>query len=153
VFPIHLPPLRERREDIPLLVEYFVGRYAQRMKKRIREIPPQAMETMTAWTWPGNIRELQNFIERAVILTRGECLEVPLEELASPQTERNLPRTSKTLNLREVEREAILEALRKTKGRVSGPGGAAALLGLKRTTLQSRMRLLNIKPSDPSKAS
>src|SRR5208337_3180121 len=77
VFPIQLPPLRERREDIPLLVEYFVGRYAHRMKKRIKQIPTRAMEAMTAWTWPGNIRELQNFIERAVILTRGECLEVP----------------------------------------------------------------------------
>jgi len=153
VFPIHLPPLRQRREDIPSLVEYFAGRYARRMKKRIREIPTRAMEGMTAWTWPGNIRELQNFIERAVILTRGECLEVPLEELPSPRTDQNSTHTKRTLNLREVEREAILEALRKTKGRVSGPGGAAALLGLKRTTLQSRMRLLNIKPSDSSKLS
>ena len=115
VFPIHLPPLRERREDIPLLVEYFVGRYAHRMKKKIREIPTRAMEVMTAWSWPGNIRELQNFIERAVILTRGECLEVPLEELtlAAGRTEIR-HRASRTLNLREVEREAILEALRKT---------------------------------------
>jgi formate hydrogenlyase transcriptional activator len=153
VFPIQLPPLRERREDIPLLVEYFVGRYAHRMKKRIKQIPTRAMEAMTAWTWPGNIRELQNFIERAVILTRGECLEVPLEELSFVQTEQNSAQESRTLNLREVEREAILQALRKTNGRVSGPGGAAALLGLKRTTLQSRMRLLKIKPFDPSKPS
>jgi formate hydrogenlyase transcriptional activator len=148
VFPIHLPPLRERREDIPSLVEYFVSRYARRMKKRIKEIPTRAMESITAWTWPGNIRELQNFIERAVILTRGECLEVPLEELPSPRPERDSPQTSRTFNLREVERETILEALRKTHGRVSGPGGAATLLGLKRTTLQSRMRVLNIKPSE-----
>jgi formate hydrogenlyase transcriptional activator len=153
VFPIHLPALRERREDIPLLVEYFVGRYAHRMKKRIREIPTRGMEAMTTWSWPGNIRELQNFIERAVILTRGDSLEVPLEELPSLRTDRGSTHTSKTLNLREVEREAILEALRKTNGRVSGPGGAAALLGLKRTTLQSRMRVLNIKPSDHSKSS
>jgi formate hydrogenlyase transcriptional activator len=96
---------------------------------------------------------LQNFIERAVILTRGDSLEVPLEELPSLRTDRDSTPTSKTLNLREVEREAILEALRKTNGRVSGPGGAAALLGLKRTTLQSRMRVLNIKPSDHSKSS
>ena len=123
------------------------------MKKRIKEIPTQAMEAMTAWTWPGNIRELQNFIERAVILTAGECLEVPLEELPSLRPDRDSPQTSRTLNLREVEREAILEALRKTNGRVSGPGGAAALLGLKRTTLQSRMRVLNIKLPDPSKPS
>ncbi len=153
VFPIHLPALRERREDIPLLVEYLVGRYAHRMKKRIREIPTRAMEAMTTWSWPGNIRELQNFIERAVILTRGDSLEVPLEELPSLRTDRDSTHTSKTLNLREVEREAILEALRKTNGRVSGPGGAAALLGLKRTTLQSRMRVLNIRPSDHSKSS
>lgn len=153
VFPIHLPALRERREDIPLLVEYLVGRYAHRMKKKIREIPTRAMEAMTTWSWPGNIRELQNFIERAVILTRGDSLEVPLEELPSLRTDRDSTHTSKTLNLREVESEAILEALRKTHGRVSGPGGAAALLGLKRTTLQSRMRVLNIKPPDPSKPS
>ncbi len=153
VFPIHMPALRERREDIPLLVEYFVGRYAHRMKKRIREIPTRGMEAMAAWSWPGNIRELQNFIERAVILTRGECLEVPFEELPSPRPDRDSSQTSRTLNLREVERETILEALRKTNGRVSGPGGAAALLGLKRTTLQSRMRVLNIKPADHSKPS
>ena len=153
VFPIQLPPLRQRREDIPLLAEYFVARYARRMKKRIREIPTRAMETMTAWTWPGNIRELQNFIERAVILTRGECLEVPLEELPPSRPERSSPQTTNTLNLREVERRTILEALRKANGRISGPGGAAALLGLKRTTLQSRMRLLNIKPPDPWKQS
>ncbi len=153
VFPIHLPPLRERREDIPLLVEYFVGRHARRMKKKIKEIPTQAMEAMSEWPWPGNIRELQNFIERAVILTRGERLEVPLEELKLVRAEQNSTRRSGTLNLKEVEREAILEALRKTNGRVSGPSGAAALLGLKRTTLQSRMRVLNIKPPDSSKPS
>ena len=147
VFPIHLPPLRERREDIPLLVEYFVARYSRRMKKRIKEIPTAAMQVMTEWAWPGNIRELQNFIERAVILTTGECLNVPEEELKSPRTVRASKETAKSLNLREVERETILEALRKTNGRISGPQGAAALLGLKRTTLQYRMRLLNIKLS------
>jgi formate hydrogenlyase transcriptional activator len=147
VFPIQLPPLRERREDIPVLVEYFVARYARRMKKRIKEIPTQALQAMTEWTWPGNIRELQNYIERAVILTTGECLEVPLEELKPPQTGRTSTSAARSLNLREVERAAILEALRKTNGRIGGPGGAAALLGLKRTTLQSRMRLLNISLS------
>jgi formate hydrogenlyase transcriptional activator len=147
VFPIQLPPLRERREDIPVLVEYFVARYASRMKKRIKEIPTQALQAMTEWTWPGNIRELQNIIERAVILSTGECLEVPLEELKPPRPGRASTETARSLNLREVEREAILEALRKTNGRISGPGGAAALLGLKRTTLQYRMRLLNIRLS------
>ena len=153
VFPIHLPPLRERRDDIPLLVEYFVGRYARRMKKNIREIPARAMQAMTEWTWPGNIRELQNFIERAVILTTGECLEVPLEELSSPRTDRAPAGTARSLGLREVERQAILDALRKTNGRIGGPRGAAALLGLKRTTLQSRMRLLNIRSFDSPKPS
>jgi formate hydrogenlyase transcriptional activator len=147
VFPILLPPLRERREDIPVLVEYFVARYASRMKKRIKEIPSKALQAMTEWTWPGNIRELQNIIERAVILTTGECLEVPLEELKPPRTGRTSTNAARSLNLREVEREAILEALRKTNGRIGGPGGAAALLGLKRTTLQYRMRLLNIRLS------
>jgi formate hydrogenlyase transcriptional activator len=149
VFPIPLPPLRERREDIPVLVEYFVARYASRMKKRIKEIPTRALQAMSDWTWPGNIRELQNFIERAVILTRRECLEVPLEELKPPLAGQDSAETARSLNLREVERAAILEALRKTNGRISGPGGAAALVGLKRTTLQYRMRLLNIRPSHP----
>jgi formate hydrogenlyase transcriptional activator len=154
VFPIQLPPLRERRDDIPLLVEYFVARFARRMKKRIKEIPTPALQALTEWTWPGNIRELQNFIERAVILTAGECLEVPLEELKPHRMKGTSAQTSKSLNLREVEREAILEALRKCNGRVSGPQGAAALLGLKRTTLQYRMRLLNIKLShNPAEAS
>ena len=149
VFPIQLPALRERREDIPLLVEYFVARFARRMKKRIREIPTPALQAMMEWAWPGNIRELQNFIERAVILSTGECLEVPLEELEAAHTKRDSTGMSKSLNLRKVEREAILEALRKTNGRLSGPQGAATLLGLKRTTLQYRMRLLNIKLSYP----
>jgi formate hydrogenlyase transcriptional activator len=117
------------------------------MKKRIKEIPTLALQAMTEWAWPGNIRELQNFIERAVILTTRECLEVPLEELKPARTRRVFTETGRSLNLREVEREAILEALRKTNGRISGPQGAATLLGLKRTTLQSRMRLLNIKLS------
>jgi formate hydrogenlyase transcriptional activator len=117
------------------------------MKKRIKGIPTPALHAMTEWAWPGNIRELQNFIERAVILTTGECLRVPVEELKSPRTIRASKETTKSLNLREVERDAILEALRKTNGRVSGPQGAAALLGLKRTTLQYRMRRLNIKLS------
>jgi formate hydrogenlyase transcriptional activator len=145
VFPIEVPPLRERREDIPPLVEYFVARYSRRMKKRIREIPTSALQAMSEWTWPGNIRELQNFIERAVILTKGEYLEMPLEELESLGRVRAAKEMDRSLNLREVERDTILEALRKTNGRLSGPGGAAALLGLKRTTLQSRMRLLDIK--------
>jgi formate hydrogenlyase transcriptional activator len=100
-----------------------------------------------------NLFGKRNFVERAVILTRGECLEVPLEELPSPRPDRDSPQTSKTLNLRGVERETILEALRKTHGRVGGPGGAAALVGLKRSTLQARTRVLNIRASRSSKLS
>lgn len=144
VFPIQVPPLRERCEDIPLLVEYFMARYAQRMRKTIKEVPKSALRAMTEWPWPGNIRELQNFIERAVILTKGECLQVPLEELQTPGKRSAVETNGRSLNLREVEREAILEALRKTNGRMSGPRGAAGLLGIKRSTLQSRMRILNI---------
>jgi formate hydrogenlyase transcriptional activator len=147
VFPIQVPPLRERRADIPLLVMYFVARYARRMKKTIKEVPNPALRAMAEWPWPGNIRELQNFIERAVILSKGECLEAPLEELKPSHPGRTFMDADKSLNLRAMERETILEALRKTNGRVSGPAGAAALLGLKRTTLQSRMRLLDIKLS------
>jgi formate hydrogenlyase transcriptional activator len=153
VFPIRLPALRERRDDIPLLVEYFVARFARRMNKRIREIPTAALGAMTEWAWPGNIRELQNFVERAVILTTGECLEVPTEELKPAHAKPAAAEKSGSLNLREVERQAIIEALRKANGRISGPAGAAALLGLKRTTLQYRMRLLGIKltyaPQEP----
>jgi formate hydrogenlyase transcriptional activator len=145
VFPLRTPPLRERREDIPLLIEHFVRKYASRMNKSILSIPAKTMETLVQWAWPGNIRELQNFIERAVILTTGECLTVPMEELKPLRTKRLPSDNAQSLNLREVERAAIVEALRKTNGRVSGPHGAAALLGLKRTTLQYRMRLLNIK--------
>jgi formate hydrogenlyase transcriptional activator len=144
VFPIQVPPLRERREDIPLLVMHFVARYAHRLKKNIQEIPPPALQAMSEWPWPGNIRELQNFIERAVILSKGECLQVPLQELKLPRHGRALKETGRSLNLRTIEREAILEALSKTQGRLGGPDGAAALLGLKRTTLQSRMRILDI---------
>jgi formate hydrogenlyase transcriptional activator len=115
------------------------------MKKRITEIPTAAMQAMIEWAWPGNIRELQNFIERAVILSTCECLNIPLEELESPRRKSTSTPKSEILSLREVERQAILEALRKTRNRVSGPQGAAAMLGVKRTTLQYRMRLLGIK--------
>ena len=155
VFPITVPSLRERREDIPLLVEHFVARYSQRMRKTIKQIPQSALQAITDWPWPGNVRELQNFIERSVILTKGECLEVPLQELRPSRTgspikdaDYNVIKgVDDNLNLRNLEREAILEALRKTQGRLGGASGAAAMLGLKRTTLQSRMRILDIKMS------
>jgi formate hydrogenlyase transcriptional activator len=144
VFPIPLPPLRERREDIPLLVRYFTQKYARRMNRRIETIPSEAMEALTNWNWPGNVRELENFIERAVILTRGSALHVPLAELrnggeAAPPTV-----TGALTTLEEAEREHILRALQECKWVVGGPAGAAARLGLKRTTLQSRMQKLGI---------
>jgi formate hydrogenlyase transcriptional activator len=141
VFPITLPPLRERREDIPLLVRYFTQKYARRMNRRIETIPSEAMEALTNWNWPGNVRELENLMERSVILTRGSVLHVPLAELGNGG-EAVAPAALTTLE--EAERAHILRALREAKWVVGGPAGAAARLGLKRTTLQSRMQKLGI---------
>ena len=142
VFPIPLPPLRERREDIPLLVRYFTQKYARRMNRPIETIPTEAMEALTNWNWPGNVRELENLIERAVILTRGAVLHVPLAELRNGGEAAAM--TGAPTTLEEAEREHILRALRESKWVVGGPAGAAARLGLKRTTLQSRMQKLGI---------
>jgi formate hydrogenlyase transcriptional activator len=141
VFPITAPPLRERPEDIPLLVRHFAQKFAQRMKKRIETIPSEAMKALQAYPWPGNVRELENFVERAVILTQGPDLFVSLAELQ--------PRPSHTTNsgtttLEQAEREHILKALRESVWIIGGPAGAAARLGMKRTTLQSKMQKLNI---------
>src|SRR5246500_2846366 len=142
VFPIEIPPLRERREDIPLLVNYFVSKVARRMQRQIKSIPKRAMEMMTNYSWKGNIRELANFIERAVILTRGEELEVPLAELAiCSETNVALGTTS---TFRQAESSVIIDALRAASGRIAGKGGAAERLGLKRTTLQNKIRRLGI---------
>lgn len=143
VFPISIPPLRERPEDIPLLVRYFTARYGRRMKKRITGIPPKAMEIFTRYAWPGNVRELQHFIERAVILTCGQVLLAPLAELR--QAIQSMPKkSSPRRTMEEIERESILQALRESKWIVGGPHGAAAKLGLKRTTLASKMEKLGI---------
>jgi formate hydrogenlyase transcriptional activator len=140
VFPITLPPLRERREDIPLLVRYFAQKYSRLMNKRIETVPTEGMAALTKYHWPGNVRELENFIERAVILSRGHSLFVPLAELkTSPQVVPNGVTTLQT-----AEREHILRALQEANWVIGGPSGAAARLGMKRTTLQSRMRKLNI---------
>ncbi len=140
VFPLRTPPLRERREDIPLLIEHFVRKYASRMNKAILSIPAKTMETLMQWGWPGNIRELENFVERSVILTSGSVLQVPLGELhAEPDWEE-----SETLH--DTERERILRALRECNGQLGGPNGAAARLGLKRTTLQSKLNAFGINP-------
>ncbi|HZQ25459.1 MAG TPA: sigma 54-interacting transcriptional regulator [Terriglobales bacterium] len=141
VFPIRIPPLRERPEDIPLLVRYFAQKYGRRMEKQIESIPAAAMKKLTHWHWPGNIRELENFIERSVILTHGPALQVPTGELTNHATQ-VAPTTTRDI----AEREQILRILKETNGRVAGPDGAAARMGLKRTTLISRMKKLGIDP-------
>jgi formate hydrogenlyase transcriptional activator len=142
VFPIQMPPLRERPEDIPALVRYFTERFAQRLRRKTLSVPSHTMEALSRWHWPGNIRELENVIERAVILSSGSELLVPLQDV-QPKTRRSTRKGAPTL--RETEREAILRALRESRGTVAGPNGAAARLGLKRTTLQSMMRKLGIR--------
>ncbi len=140
VFPIRIPPLRERAGDIPLLVRHYVEKYTQRMNKQIETIPEEAMAALCRYSWPGNIRELQNFIERAVILTQERVLHVQINEL-----QQSSPIASTTVSTLEgVERERILQTLRETDGVVGGQHGAAARLGLKRTTLLSKMQKLNI---------
>jgi formate hydrogenlyase transcriptional activator len=140
VFPIYVPPLRERKSDIPALVRYFVSRYANEAKKSIAAIPAEAMDALLNWSWPGNIRELQNLVQRCVILTNSPVLRVPLGELrsnAKPSSGRMSP---------EVERELILQALKEAGGVKGGASGAANRLGMKRTTLYSKMKKLNISP-------
>ena len=145
VFPIEIPPLRERREDIPLLVHFFVSRLSRRMQRRIRSIPKRAMEALIASDWPGNIRELENFIERCVILTQGDELNVPRTELRK-SAERSV--VSAVSTFEQVERQAILDALKNASGKIAGKGGAAERLGLKRTTLQNKMNRLSITRAD-----
>ena len=142
VFPIEIPPLRERREDIPLLVNHFVVKLSGRMGKRITSISREAMEVLTNSPWEGNVRELANFIERAVILTRGEELEVPIAELR-PSHVTSFAMTSMS-SFRQAECSVIIDALRAASGKLAGKGGAAERLGLKRTTLQNKMRKLGI---------
>ena len=141
VFPIRIPPLRERPEDIPLLVRYFTQKYGRRMKKQIESIPAAAQRKLSSWHWPGNIRELENFIERSVILTPGTALQAPIAELG------NNGKNSPVVGTREAnERNEILRILKVTSGRVAGPDGAAARMDIKRTTLISRMKKLGIDP-------
>jgi len=146
VFPVFAPPLRERAGDIPILVRHFVSKHSRRMGKSIQSIPTEVMDALVRWTWPGNIRELENFLERAVILTRGAALFAPLAELESPEEiERE---TSQNPTLHIAEREHILRVLRETRGQIGGDDGAAARLGLKRTTLNSKLKKLGIERSD-----
>jgi formate hydrogenlyase transcriptional activator len=145
VCPIEIPPLRERREDIPLLVHYFVLRHSRQMQRRIKSVPKQAMEALVNHDWPGNIRELENFIERCVIFTQGEELNVPRAELKKSSVH---SAASGAPSFEQAERQVIIDALKAASGRVSGQGGAAERLGLKRTTLQNKMRKLNISRVD-----
>ena len=141
VFPIRIPPLRERPEDIPLLVRYFTQKYGRRMQRQIESIPTAAMRKLSNWHWPGNIRELENFIERSVILTHGPALQAPIAELG------NNGRSGPVAGTREAnERDEIVRILKVTNGRVAGPDGAAARMDIKRTTLISRMKKLGIEP-------
>ncbi len=141
VFPIRIPPLRERPEDIPLLVRYFTQKYGRLMNKKIESIPTTAMRKLSSWHWPGNIRELENFVERSVILTRGTALQTPISELS--YNGRNAPEAG----TREAnERDEIVRILKVTNGRVGGPDGAAARMDIKRTTLISRLKKLGIDP-------
>jgi formate hydrogenlyase transcriptional activator len=142
VFPIEIPPLRERREDIPLLVSFFVSKFSARMRKQITSISKQAMEILTNCPWKGNVRELANFIERAVIVTRGEELEVPVATL--PTSSDTVVAVSSSSTFRQAESSVIIEALRAAAGRIAGKSGAAERLGLKRTTLQNKIRRLGI---------
>jgi len=142
VFPIHVPALRERRDDIPLLIEYFVKKIGRRLNKHITSIPRRTLNELCAWDWPGNVRELENFIERSLILSPGSILAAPLGELqAKPRVLAGQAHT-----LEASERKLILEALRLANGRISGQRGAAVRLGLKRTTLQSKLKQMGINP-------
>jgi formate hydrogenlyase transcriptional activator len=154
VFPIQVPPLRERAEDIPLLVRHFAQEFSRRMNKTIETIPSETMKALCQYSWPGNIRELQNVIERAVILSSGSTLSASLTELADQSTRPALSRNSKPERRRpvrsilaDVDAGQIVQALRQTGGRIGGPNGAAALLALKRTTFITRMKKLGIDPS------
>ena len=140
VFPIPLPPLRGRREDIPALVEHFVGIYARKMNKQIEHISPESMSAFVSYLWPGNIRELQNFIERSVILSSGNVLCPPLASLRSTAATESLG----AITLEDAERDHIRKTLEETRWVVAGPNGAAARLGIKRSTLYFRMQKLGI---------
>jgi formate hydrogenlyase transcriptional activator len=170
VFPIRIPPLRERKEDIPLLVRFFVQKFGNRMKKHIETIPAAAMKTLTNWEWPGNVRELENIVERAVILTRGKSLEVSIPESRKSREDSSVPNhngqqdeisrivreTISEINKGatrgasnehdETERQEIMRVLRETKGRVGGADGAAVRMAINRTTLISRIKKLGINP-------
>jgi len=144
VFPVLVPPLRERAEDIPLLVHYFLSKFSKIMGRNIESVPPDTMQALVRYPWPGNVRELEHLVERAVILSPGPELRIPLTELA--YGDEVIPKASSTLH--DMEREHIIRILRETHGKIGGPGGAAERLGMNRTTLNSRMQKLGISRKD-----
>jgi formate hydrogenlyase transcriptional activator len=145
VFPIEVPPLRKRKEDIPMLVEYFAKRYAEKVGKHIRKIDMNTLELCQSYPWPGNIRELQNIVERSIILSSGETFCIEKAWLASPKPARQQLPGSLADTLQNQEREIIETALAECKGKVAGPEGAAAKLGIPRSTLDWRIKQLKIK--------
>jgi formate hydrogenlyase transcriptional activator len=155
VFPVRMPPLRERRDDIPLLVRHFVQEFSRRMNRSIETIPSETMSMLVRYDWPGNIRELQNVIERAVIVSAGPVLKVPMDDLRtrvpSTETSNGASASEDAGNMRglleDTERTQILAALKQARWVVAGPNGAAALLGMKRSTLQAHMQRLGIRVS------
>lgn len=159
VFPVTVPPLRDRAEDVPILVHYFAQKHAERMHRHIEIIPPETMDALVQWRWPGNVRELENIIERAVILSTGPVLRVPLAELAmnpvegarSDGGENGAENGDGATTLEDAERDHIIRILRETRGIIGGPNGAASRLGLKRTTLNSKMRKLGITRDEIAK--
>jgi formate hydrogenlyase transcriptional activator len=149
VFPIYVPPLRERKEDIPFLVRHFAQHFARNMMKDIDTISVETMNALAHYPWPGNIRELQNVIERAVILSKGPELKVSLADLKSKASDTG-GHTNGAVTLEEIERRHILSVLKQTNWVFADPNGAAAKLGLKRPTLQFRMQKLGIsRPQKP----
>jgi formate hydrogenlyase transcriptional activator len=144
VFPITVPPLRDRIEDIPALAKHFVAQYSRRMGRAALAIPDAAVRALKEWTWPGNIRELQNVIERAVILSPDTTLVLPLQAI-QPRPAKTGSHSKSAPTFKDAERDAIVRALRESEGIIAGPNGAAARLGLRRTTLQSKMRRLGIR--------
>jgi formate hydrogenlyase transcriptional activator len=144
VFPLALPPLRERPEDIPQLVRHFTIQFARRMGRRIETIPSAVMDALVRYSWPGNVRELQNIVERAVILSKGPVLQVPVADLQAAAPSAVPSTTADSLTLTDAEREHILRVLRDTQWVLGGPQGAATRLGMKRSTLHWKMKKLGI---------
>jgi transcriptional regulator with GAF, ATPase, and Fis domain len=145
VFPIHVPPLRNRKEDIPMLVEYFVKRYAEKARKQISKIDKNTLKLCQSYDWPGNIRELQNIVERSVILCTGDTFWIDEAWLSSQNASRPVSSGSRPKTLQSYEKELIEAALVESNGKVAGPNGAAAKLGIPRSTLDLKIKQLNIK--------